>query len=245
MTALLCKSLRQFPSRTLSGKNDGSVNGKRYFQCKKPYGSFVRPSTVRLLRDTGPVSSESDNDENNSPAASDSEKAVEPSTHTPAKPSVDEATEPSVDKAIKPADNEATETSVDLMPKTAVDATKKPNTIPAKPLSGKAHTRVHQVTNSSAVLIVRMGVANSGPNPLEANPPSVRLCGFLVIMAACDHGCGCLEPSYRLYLWLGAFDRPSVQRTCSVLHQSLKSASPSPRCLVVGWPSLSFIMPIS
>uniref|UniRef100_A0A0K0E010 CAP-Gly domain-containing protein n=1 Tax=Strongyloides stercoralis TaxID=6248 RepID=A0A0K0E010_STRER len=31
------------------GKNDGSVNGKRYFQCLENHGSFVRPKNCELL----------------------------------------------------------------------------------------------------------------------------------------------------------------------------------------------------
>ena len=30
------------------GKNDGSVKGKRYFQCSSSYGSFVRPDKVEM-----------------------------------------------------------------------------------------------------------------------------------------------------------------------------------------------------
>jgi tubulin-folding cofactor B len=30
------------------GKNDGAIDGKRYFQCKAKYGSFVRPSNVTV-----------------------------------------------------------------------------------------------------------------------------------------------------------------------------------------------------
>lgn len=31
------------------GKNDGSVKGERYFDCKPNHGVFVRPSQVRIL----------------------------------------------------------------------------------------------------------------------------------------------------------------------------------------------------
>ena len=30
------------------GKNDGSVNGKKYFECKPKYGGFVRPSNITI-----------------------------------------------------------------------------------------------------------------------------------------------------------------------------------------------------
>ena len=34
------------------GKNDGTVQGIRYFTCKKNYGVFARPSQVRLVKAT-------------------------------------------------------------------------------------------------------------------------------------------------------------------------------------------------
>ena len=34
--------------RTAKGKNDGTVQGKRYFQCKSNHGLIVRPSKVTV-----------------------------------------------------------------------------------------------------------------------------------------------------------------------------------------------------
>ena len=42
----------------ISGKNDGSVNGKRYFSCKPRHGTFVRADKVSLLN-TRPKSTSS------------------------------------------------------------------------------------------------------------------------------------------------------------------------------------------
>jgi dynactin complex subunit len=41
-----------------TGKNDGSVNGKRYFTCKPRYGTFVRADKVTLPK-TRPKSTSS------------------------------------------------------------------------------------------------------------------------------------------------------------------------------------------
>jgi len=39
----------EFLSRSL-GKNDGSVNGHTYFQCKPSYGLFIRPNRLTLTK---------------------------------------------------------------------------------------------------------------------------------------------------------------------------------------------------
>ncbi len=38
-----------FHSFEPGGKNDGSVKGQRFFECKPNHGAFVRPSQVRVL----------------------------------------------------------------------------------------------------------------------------------------------------------------------------------------------------
>jgi dynactin complex subunit len=37
------------------GKNNGSVQGVSYFECKEQYGVFVRPSQVKLLNPNPPI----------------------------------------------------------------------------------------------------------------------------------------------------------------------------------------------
>lgn len=37
-----------------SGKNDGSVQGERYFDCPTDHGMFVRPFTITVLADAPP-----------------------------------------------------------------------------------------------------------------------------------------------------------------------------------------------
>ncbi|MCJ1479677.1 hypothetical protein MMC13_008363 [Lambiella insularis] len=44
------------------GKNDGSVGGKRYFDCKEKFGVFVRPERLET-GDWGPLMDEEDDDE--------------------------------------------------------------------------------------------------------------------------------------------------------------------------------------
>ncbi|CAF5092375.1 unnamed protein product [Rotaria sp. Silwood1] len=39
----------EFVSRPL-GKNDGSVNGQVYFQCKQNHGLFIRPNRLTLTK---------------------------------------------------------------------------------------------------------------------------------------------------------------------------------------------------
>ena len=36
-----------------TGKNDGSVDGERYFQCEAKHGLFLRPSQLSLARARG------------------------------------------------------------------------------------------------------------------------------------------------------------------------------------------------
>ncbi|KAM7539851.1 hypothetical protein Aperf_G00000044927 [Anoplocephala perfoliata] len=38
------------------GKNNGTVQGKRYFECEENYGLFVRPTQVALIGPDGPIS---------------------------------------------------------------------------------------------------------------------------------------------------------------------------------------------
>lgn len=37
-----------------SGKNDGSVHGQRYFECRPGHGMFVRPETVTIIPEAIP-----------------------------------------------------------------------------------------------------------------------------------------------------------------------------------------------
>uniref|UniRef100_A0A915MD04 CAP-Gly domain-containing protein n=2 Tax=Meloidogyne incognita group TaxID=654580 RepID=A0A915MD04_MELJA len=46
------------------GKNDGSLDGKRYFTCRPNYGGFVLPTSIEVLEEDGHfVNDQSDNDQ--------------------------------------------------------------------------------------------------------------------------------------------------------------------------------------
>ena len=134
--------------RALLGKNDGSVRGKRYFQCKNLHGSFVRPVTVKLLDSRGLVSSQFIKDKNASPS-----KIKQPERRRSTRKSKSNNKQPDPSKK----------------------KTKSNNTAQRAPLtSGEAHTRVHQVTDSSAVLVVRMGTPQKTSKRAASPHPARR-----------------------------------------------------------------------
>ncbi|KAL7075006.1 hypothetical protein ACQ4LE_005484 [Meloidogyne hapla] len=47
------------------GKNDGSLDGKRYFTCKPNFGGFVLPTSVEVLEEDGHFVNDSENQKDN------------------------------------------------------------------------------------------------------------------------------------------------------------------------------------
>ncbi|CAK5020064.1 unnamed protein product [Meloidogyne enterolobii] len=46
------------------GKNDGSLDGKRYFTCRPNYGGFVLPTSIEVLEEDGHfVNDQNDNEQ--------------------------------------------------------------------------------------------------------------------------------------------------------------------------------------
>ena len=58
---------------TSTGKNDGSVQGERYFDCKMGHGMFLRPRAVTVIGVAG------DNDDDDNDAADDADESAAPS----------------------------------------------------------------------------------------------------------------------------------------------------------------------
>lgn len=40
--------------QTATGKNDGAVQGERYFDCQPGYGMFIRPTVARVIEEPAP-----------------------------------------------------------------------------------------------------------------------------------------------------------------------------------------------
>ena len=56
LRCLRLAELRLISRLEANGKNDGSVQGERYFDCKPKHGVFVRPSQVQIVEAPTPVS---------------------------------------------------------------------------------------------------------------------------------------------------------------------------------------------